>query len=358
MAIRYRSYIKEAERFYIEIELRKGTSVPAIARALNRDKSTIYAEIRRGSCKQIKSTPCGYEEVNVYFADHAERLSRQRQARKGTSLKIGNDIELAQLIEKLINEKHWSPRSVVGYLEVEGKLTTPLSYRTVYNYIHWCVLEVDEKNLPWHGIKRRAAAKRYKKAKGACRGKSIELRPDSIASRLEFGHWEGDLVVGKQGTKTVVLTLLERKTRFCIAVKLPDRKAKTIAGALDKLERKCGRLWRLIFKTITFDNGSEFADPDALERSCYKKYRDKDGNGGRCAVYYAHPYSSCERGSNENCNGLLRRGGIIKGSNIGTLPKGTVEAAMEWVNSLPRGILNYRTAKKAFEREVSLLAAS
>ena len=107
---------------------------------------------------------------------------------------------------------------------------------------------------------------------------------------------------GKRKTTRALLTLTERKTRKEIIIAIPNRKAETVVKALDALERKLGaRRFRAIFKSITFDNGTEFAAAEGLERSCVNKRLP------RTKVYFCHPYSSWERGTNENTNGMIRR---------------------------------------------------
>jgi IS30 family transposase len=177
-----------------------------------------------------------------------------------------------------------------------------------------------------------------------------------VNTRVEFGHWEGDLVVGRKGTKSVLLTLLERKTRKYITTPLPSKEQVNVAHAFDLLEKRYGRLFYQLFKTITFDNGIEFLDHDALELSRWHKYRVEDK--ARFKVYYAHPYRSGERGSNENANGLLRRAGIIKGKNIGLMSKASINAATRWVNTLPRALLGFKCAQEVFDLELQKLKAS
>jgi len=122
---------------------------------------------------------------------------------------------------------------------------------------------------------------------------SISERPKAIDTREETGHWEMDTVVGKQGTKTVLLVLSERTTRKELIIKIPSKSQASVVKALDKIERKSGKSFREKFKTITCDNGCENFDFEGIERSILNQEK-------RTKVYYAHPYSSWERGTNEN----------------------------------------------------------
>ena len=184
-----------------------------------------------------------------------------------------------------------------------------------------------------------------KSASRAPAGESIEQRPEEIDEREEFGHWEGDTVYsgkGKRKTTRALLTLTERKTRKEIIIAIPNRKAETVVKALDALERKLGaRRFRAIFKSIPFDNGTEFAAAEELERSCVNKRLP------RTKVYFCHPYSSWERGTNENTNGMIRRR-FPKGTNFAAVTNAQIAQAENWINNYPRKILGYKSSEIVF----------
>ena len=195
-----------------------------------------------------------------------------------------------------------------------------------------------------------------KSASRAPAGESIEQRPEEIDEREEFGHWEGDTVYsgkGKRKTTRALLTLTERKTRKEIIIAIPNRKAETVVKALDALERKLGaRRFRAIFKSITFDNGTEFAAAEELERSCINKHLP------RTKVYFCHPYSSWERGTNENTNGMIRRR-FPKGTNFAAVTNAQIVQAENWINNYPRKILGYKSSEIVFReclRELGIAA--
>ena len=195
-----------------------------------------------------------------------------------------------------------------------------------------------------------------KSASRAPAGESIEQRPEEIDEREEFGHWEGDTVYsgkGKRKTTRALLTLTERKTRKEIIIAIPNRKAETVVKALDALERKLGaRRFRAIFKSITFDNGTEFAAAEGLERSCVNKRLP------RTKVYFCHPYSSWERGTNENTNGMIRRR-FPKGTNFAAVTNAQITQAENWINNYPRKILGYKSSEIVFReclRELGIAA--
>ncbi|MBY4798279.1 IS30 family transposase [Collinsella sp. AGMB00827] len=203
-------------------------------------------------------------------------------------------------------------------------------------------------DLPLPRRRRQAYADVLRHSHNNIQGTSIEERPKSVGTRAEFGHWEGDLIVGTRGTRTVCLTLLERKTRYVVATLLPTRHAAGVVRAIDNLEAMLKDRFSDVFKSITFDNGSEFSDFKSIERSC------ADASRTRTKVYYAHPYRSGERGSNENANGLLRRAGLRKGKDLGKIPAKVFDRAVRWVNELPRSIFYYAPALEMFEAEIGM----
>jgi IS30 family transposase len=175
----------------------------------------------------------------------------------------------------------------------------------------------------------------------APKGDSIEQRPGEIGARTTAGHWEMDSVKGKIDTKATVLVLTERLTRDEIPIKMADGTAASVVAAIDKLEHRYGQLFPKIFQTITVDNGSEFADCAGLERSCLR-----DGEK-RTKVYYCHPWSSCERGSNENQNKMIRRW-IPKGTPIENYTAEEIDRIGEWINDYPRGLFDWGTSAERF----------
>ena len=163
------------------------------------------------------------------------------------------------------------------------------------------------------------------------KGVSIHLE------RTEYGHWEMDSVVGsrKRGS-AALLVLSERKSREEIILKMKDKSQKSVISKLNKLERKYKKDFKRKFKTITVDNGAEFLNHEMMESSVRNKEK-------RTEIYYAHPYSSWERGTNENTNKLIRRF-IPKGVDIGEYTDSEVERIQHWINNYPRRIFGYRCA--------------
>lgn len=165
-----------------------------------------------------------------------------------------------------------------------------------------------------------------------------------MADRQEFGHWEIDTVIGQNSNDQALLTLTERKTRHEIIISVNAKDAPSIRGAVYDLKKKYGEQFTKIFKTITDDNGSEFAD--------LSKIVEKDETKN----LFHPPHTSCERGANERHNGLIRRF-IPKGKAISAVSDQTISYAETWCNQLPRWILGYKTPQECLEEELALLAS-
>ena len=171
-------------------------------------------------------------------------------------------------------------------------------------------------------------------------GRSIEERPSDANDRSEFGHWEADLVIGsKKKDDDALLTMLERKTREYWMIRVPGRNPNGVMAALTTIRSRYSEHWDTIFKTITTDNGSEFSMLSELE------------DLSKTLVYFAHPYTSCEKGSVERHNGLIRRF-IPKGKRIDSYSDEQISQVEIWCNSLPRKLLGYRTPDDLFENEL------
>jgi IS30 family transposase len=338
--------ISEKERYKIEALYEQGLTPSQIGDALNpkRDRRTIERELLLGLVEQKRLNPSFKKNEplhiieKVYKADTAQMRHDERAANKGRGLKIGNDQKLADYIEMKIKEEKWSPDAIIGRIKAEGIIfKTSICTKTVYNYIDKGIFrDVTNKDL-WvkkDGNKKRDYKKIRKVALNNKTGKSITERPKEADERSEHGHWEIDLVVGKQGTKPVILTLVERNTRRSLYVLVKNKTQREVIRAIRKVRKRVGGDFTEVFKTITADNGSEFLDSEAIKKAA------------KCGeVYYAHPYSSWERGSNENGNRILRRF-IPKGTDIGKLTESELQRIEDWVNNYPRRIHGYKTANE------------
>lgn len=341
-------HLSQNDRIKMETMLNSGHKVVEVAEYLHVHRSTIYREIKRGEYTHRNSD---YTEETRYSSDLGQKNHDWNAQGKGRNIKIGNDRPLAEYIEGKIIEDKYSPEAALAAAAESGiEFTTSISVRTLYRYIDKGIfLKLTNKDLPVKG-KRKKHNKRVKVQKRASAGESIENRPDEVKDREIFGHWEMDTVKGKQGvTKSCMLVLTERKTRDEIIVKLPDQKAAGVVEAIDRLERKWGDMFTKVFRSITVDNGVEFSDYEGLERSVLHEGEK------RTFAFYCHPYSSWERGSNENNNRLIRRH-IPKGEDFDEKQDRDIEYIENWINNYPRGIFGFKTSAQLFEEEIRKLA--
>lgn len=341
-------HLTRDDRLKIEALLKAKHTPQEIADNIGVHVSTIYRERKRG---RYEHTLTDLTTEERYSPDIAEEKYRNNLAEKGAGLKIGNDIELANYIEDRILNDNYSPAAVLGEIRHKGiKFSVTICVTTLYSYIEKGIfLNLTNDALPVKRDQKRQYKKVQRQRARAQKGDSIEKRPEEVESRETFGHWEMDTVVGKQGiSKKSLLVLTERKTRKEIIIELRRHTTENVARALNGLERRQGAMFYKIFKTITVDNGSEFQDCEGLEKALNRK-------GRRTKIYYCHPYRSCERGSNENQNRMIRRK-IPKGTDLDQVSRGTIKETKEWINTYPRRLFGYASADEMFQKEIAALA--
>ncbi len=334
------------DRIKMEALINAGHSKAEIARQLHYHRSTIGREYRKG--KYMHRTT-EYMDIERYSSDLGQKAHDYAQEGKGKALKIGHDRKLAEYIEHKIVDDRFSPEAALAEVRRSGiSFQTTISVRTLYRYIDTGIfLKLTNKELPIKS-KKKNHYKKVRVQKRANAGESIENRPKDIQNRKTFGHWEMDTVKGQRGiTKSCMLVLTERKTRNEMVIKLKDQTAASVVKALDRLEKKWGAMFYCVFKSITVDNGMEFANCKGMEKSALKK-------GKRTNIYYCHPYSSWERGTNENNNRLIRRH-IPKGVNFDNKTNEDIAYIEKWINNYPRKIFKYRTSAELFQEELEKL---
>lgn len=330
-------HLTERERYQIEILLKEGLRSIDIGNRLGRDRRTIEREISRGTVRLLK-TDLTYQ--NTYCADTAQRKYLVSAQNKGPCLKIGHDHLLVQHIEDKIKNHKYSPDAVIGEIKAkELHFETSICTKTLYNYIDKNVfVGITNKDLPVKKNKKKRTYKQIKIAHKNLKGTSIEDRPASVDNREEYGDWEMDCVVGpREGKSPALLVLTERKTREEIIRKLSFKTQECVLRALDTLENELGDRFKQMFRTITVDNGSEFLNFQGIERSVISPELQ------RTKVYYAHPYSSWERGTNETANKLIRRF-IPKGTDMTSITDAEIRQIEHWMNNYPRKIHGYKSA--------------
>lgn len=341
-------HLKYEDRLKIEELYKQKHTVIDIAQRIGVSRQTIYNELERG--KYLKRRDSDWKDIECYSADIAEAKYQAGLEVRGTQLKIAKDHELAAYIEKQIIENHYSPEAIVFEIKNKGlQFQTDICFRTIYSYIDKGVfLHVTNKDLPCRRDKKRAYHKITVKEKKY--GTRIDERPAEVMTREEFGNWEMDTVVGAKGkSKKSLLVLTERKTRREIVRLLPEHTASCVVEKLNELESSFGSLFSTVFRTITCDNGAEFAYSDEMEKSSLVQ------NTNRTKIYYCHPYSSWERGSNEVCNRLIRRH-IPKGVNFDNKTDEEIAALENWINHYPRRQFAGKTAQDMYDKEILRLA--
>ena len=321
-------HLSEAERGKIEAYLSIGLKPAEIARRLGRNRSTITREINRGSITQVKKVNRQKVYYQRYYADAAHnRYRHAREASYYLKLDCVSDDFLRAFTEAMREKPrvHSVDTFVHTYKLQHGDAVVP-STKTLYNYIHQGLLEIKVIDLPRAVRIRKKFTKRPSTKKHL--GKSIEERPEEINNRSRFGDWEIDSVLGgKTIGEPSILTLVEQQTRYAVTKKLVEKKAEYVNQAV----LECIKLYPI--KSITADNGNEFSSLSKIEG---------------LDVYFAHAYSSYERGINENFNGLLREF-IPKGCSLKELNQNLLEEYTKAINERPRRIHGYQSAKKLFE---------
>ena len=299
-------HIKWEDRLKIQGALRTGAKPAEIAKMIGCCRATIYNEINRGQCVQQHDA----EFVTEYCADVAERKYQEALRAKGPDIKLGNDFELAEFLENKIIDDRFSPGAALAFIREQGlQFKTQICENTLYNYIYRgdIFLRLSKEHLLYKGKHHKKKAEPHKRAREA-KGKTIEDRPAEVKERETFGNWEMDSIVGCKGSKAALLVLTERLTRYGLVFRVPDHTMGSVVKVLDRLERKLGKDFQRIFQSITVDNGSEFQDCDGMQKSLRRRQP-------RTTIYYCHPYTASERGSNENMNRIIRRF-FPKGTNF------------------------------------------
>jgi len=309
------------ERYRIGRMKSMGDSCRAIARKLGRSPATISRELRRNA-----DTSNGRYRVDKA---HSYAVARRRRSRRGTQFEPGE----VQLVHELMQHK-WSPQQISGRLRRHGVLDIGTS--TIYR---WVKRDKARGGQLW--LRTRRLCWRYRKGyrvpdhRGRLSGKrSIEDRPLQVQQRLEFGHWEGDTVMGRDG-RHCILTLVERKTLKVRIRKLPARQAAEVNKVL---HQELGSKGELVIKSVTLDNGTEFHGYAELERKHGTKF------------YFARPYHSWERGTNENTNGLIRQY-LPKGTCFKDLDNRQCRTIEDALNNRPRKKLGFATPDEAYDEQ-------
>lgn len=314
------------QRCQIEALLQANTNQEEIARQLKVSPATISRERRRNSDGQ------GYRAEKA----HEQAVQRRKQAssvpRKMTPARI-------QPIENLLTGQQWSPDQISGWLARGEEVS--VSHEWIYRHI-WADKRAG--GDLWTHLRHRGKKYNRRGAKTAGRGLipgrvDISQRPDVVDKKSRIGDWEGDLIVGANH-RGAILSHVDRKSKYTKLVLLPDKQA-------DSVKKACRNVLRKLkdhIKTITYDNGKEFAGHRKIAEML------------QCDIYFARPYHSWERGLNEHTNGLVRQY-FPKRTDLTKLTKAEVQAVEDRLNRRPRKCLGYKTPYEVFSKERELNVA-
>lgn len=326
-----------SDRLRIESLYNTGHTCLYIAKYLGFASSSIYREVKHGLYEHL-----GAETTKRpwrYSAQIAQDYADYQATSKGSEIKLGKNYAYAKEVAAQIRQGV-SIDTIVNVKKQKGQWT--VSTTTLYRYVDLGYIpDVTNKLLPEKNHRKKRHPHTVKAAK-APKGLPIDRRPQDIDARTAFGHWEFDSVVGNaKGQRQSILTLTERKTRYEIIFRAAAKTSAATVAALNKIIRQFPKG---TFQTITVDNGSEFQD-------CYGMEHDMQGNK-RLTIYYAHPYSSWERGTNERNNRIIRRY-FLKGKSLAKVTQKQCDAVAASINAMPRKILDWHTAQELFEQEIA-----
>ncbi len=314
------THLTQAERYQIEILRKAKHTQSAIAVLLGRDKSCISRELSRNQGQR------------GYRSKQAHSFAQTRKAACANGPRV--DPKIWELVEFKLKQT-WSPQQISGYLLVNKQ--PGVSHESIYQRIY-----ADKRKGGTLHLTLRCQKARKKRHTGrARRGSipnqvSIDLRPAIVAERMRFGDWEADLVIGA-GQKQALVTINERISRYSLIAHVAFKTAELVSQAMIAMLKP----YSLCVHTLTTDNGREFAQHERIASTLNADF------------FFAHPYSSWERGANENMNGLIRQF-FPKKMAFEFITPAEIELAMHCLNHRPRKCLGYRTPHEVFMEQLQL----
>ena len=307
------------DRYTLSALRKQNFSVAKIAESMGRHRSTIYRELKRNSTKRRGGYTAFEADSNT-----RGRRRRSRQNRHYTE-------EHFTIVRNLLIQD-WSPEQIVGIIRHRKLMKRKMSHETIYQYI-W--RDRHTGGLLWKHLrqspkKRRKRYKAYDSRGRLAEKRHITERPKSVETRRYIGHWEIDTVHGR-GSKHCIVTLVERKTGYVMIGILKDKTAASLNQKTKALIRRRPKM----FKTITSDNGTEFHQYKEIEADSKVKF------------FFANPYHSWERGSNENMNGLIRQY-LPKGKSMALVTQQDCDDIAKKLNTRPRKRYGFKTPEELF----------
>ena len=316
--------VTDEERDTVAQRLAEGHTKSDIAREIGRDRSTVTNEVKRNRYAN-----------GVYAATHASQQARRRSAsRRRGKRKLRDNESLWHYLERKLFQ-FWSPEQIAQSLvrEYPHDTSMRISPEAIYQYLY-VQPSKELRRLLRHGHLQRRRQGRPKKTAGVGQIPDMTLideRPEAVVSRLVPGHWEGDIIKGKYN-RSALGTLVERRTRYTILVPLPAFDAQSVRKAFAKALTTLPEVMR---QSLTYDQGKEMA-----EHLQFTLATDMQ-------VYFAHPSSPWERGTNENTNGLIRQF-FPKGTDFTQVTHKEIKRAQALLNDRPRKVLGFQKPDEVF----------
>ena len=341
-------HLSPEQRGALEVLHKQGASQSKIAKLLGVNQSTISRELKRGCVQQMNSQ---LEYYDCYLATRGTDVYHENRSAckaKGSLPRCSESFikKLEKALKVPAKERLFSVDTFVQHYRREHVVEYVPCTKTVYKLIDQGLLQVRNIDLP---MKMRMRPRKPKSSRPHGQnkrvlGRSIETRCESVLNQEEFGHWELDLVLGKKRKgESCVITLIERKTKKLLTKKIWKRDAKSVKSAVLKMVFKEGKER---FKTITTDNGNEFADLASLEEEL-----------SGTLIYFTHAYAAWEKGINERHNRILREF-LPKGMSMKDLTYQELAHYTDVINRRYKRVLGYRNPKECYEEEVAKLEAS
>lgn len=318
--------LKREDREIIATMNANGSSDAEIARALGRPQSAIFREFKRNGPKR------------GYTASVAQGLNDRRRATAARKRRKMEQPEIREAVKEKLKEG-WSPEQIAGATKrrCADNRRCWISRQTIYNSIRR-----DDHGLPMKKLLRRYRLRQRRREKHERTSPQLEHRPTIINERARCGDWEGDLICSGGGDRTALISLVERKTGYTELILVSNKTSELVMSKIRGRLEKHNRGLRL---SITFDNGSEFARWQWLRDLLHVE------------IYFAHPHSPWERGTNENTNGLVRQY-FPKGARFSQINQYQVQDVQDKLNNRPRKRLGFQTPHEAFQEQCILALQS
>lgn len=314
------------ERVVLEKLFRAKVKQKEIAKLLKRSTSTISRELKRNKDKNAR--------YKTKIAN--KKLQKRRKLANQKFKKLTSKFSLRRFVIRKL-QKYWSPEQIIGYLQ-NKRSTKPMCHEVIYQFVY-----VDRPDLiKYLRCKKNKYRKRHgtlarEKSRLELEKKRIDVRPKTVDKRERIGDWEGDTIRGGD-KKSAVLTHVDRKSGYLIANRLERAFAEKVRYATIA---EFSKLPKTKLHTITYDNGCEFSEHETTEIWL------------KTAIFFAYPYHSWERGTNENTNGLLRQF-FPKGTDFTKITNLDLQRAVDLINNRPRKRLHYHTPKEVFSRKIAI----